>query len=102
MVKSEFEGDETSYQLWLAGHLFRRCGGFLLLSSTGRSSTGFDNPTLPLEWIIWKWSLCNLALVNGGNAGLSEPTKKAKLAIEKTEGMKAAGHHFTKFGHDVP
>ena len=41
---------------------------------------------------IIKWSLCNMALVNGGDAGLAEGTKRVKITITKTEGMKIIGH----------
>ena len=41
---------------------------------------------------IIRWPLCNMALVNGGDAGLSEGTKRAKITITKKEGMKIIGH----------
>ena len=36
--------------------------------------------------------MCNMALVNGGDAVLSDAPKRAKLTITKTEGMKVIGH----------
>ena len=35
--------------------------------------------------------MCNLAMTNGGDAGLSENTKRAKITITKSEGMKIVG-----------
>ena len=32
--------------------------------------------------------MCNLALVNGGSAGLTETTKKCKITVHKSEGVK--------------
>ena len=39
-----------------------------------------------------RWSICNLAIVNGGDAGVGEQTKKAKITVEKPLVLKILGH----------
>ena len=43
--------------------------------------------------------MCNLALVNGGDSGLSDGTKKAKVTVAKTEGTKVIGDRVLHFSH---
>ncbi len=87
-LKTRCEADDNTYQLWQSSWIYcwvkhtvfgiRNQAGSLPDSSSGS-----------------RWSLCNLALVNGGDAGLSKSVKKGKIIIVKTKGMKVAGTHET-------